>query len=217
MITSKESLISYIRSQLGEPTITIELTNEQISTVISDVIKTYTDVVYGDFEDSIILKRDMLDPFGKVYLPMFSSILQVLPANGDIRIPAVIGYPGAGALTVPVNGCTKKALVHNWNNISRTLTLLNPEIPDVMMVVGLKKYEPNETSDYIYNESWVKEMCKAQTKKLWGHVVGKYSQSLVGGATINFDRLISEGQTEIDALMEELNDKWVDPAPVLVG
>jgi hypothetical protein len=29
--------------------------------------------------------------------------------------------------------------------------------------------------------------------------------------------LISEAQADIERLMEELQEKWVDPAPVLVG
>ena len=69
----------------------------------------------------------------------------------------------------------------------------------------------------IFNESWVKDFAKAKSQLLWGQIVGKYSQSLVGGATINYDRLISEAQADIEKLMEELQEKWVDPAPVLVG
>jgi hypothetical protein len=43
---------------------------------------------------------------------------------------------------------------------------------------------------------------------------GKYDQALVGGARINYDRLLSEAQQEIQTLNEELLTKWSDPAPI---
>lgn len=197
MIDTKVKLIKYIRSQLGEPIITIELVDDHISQVIDDTIDLYTEVVYGDFEDTIILPASEVSRFGKVYLPKFTSILKILPGPGIT--------------------CTKKPVPYVWENISRSLTITTDRIPELMVIVGLTRYQANDLGDYIFNETWIKAMAKAKTKKLWGHVVGKYSQSLVGGAEINYDRLISEADTEIEMLMEELHDKWVDPAPVLVG
>lgn len=196
MIETKEKLVKYIRSQLGEPLITIELTDGQISEVIDDTIDMYTEVVYGDFEQTLVLNKESLNDFFQMYLPKFVSILRIIHP-GNTREPKLVNYV--------------------WSNISRTLTLTDDKIPQKMIVIALTRYEANDLGDYIFNESWVKAMAKAKTQKLWGHVVGKYSQSLVGGATINYDRLISEADSEIERLMEELHDKWVDPAPVLVG
>lgn len=213
MIDSKAKLASYIRSQLGEPVITIELTEQQISEVIDDTIRLYTEVVYGDYEDSVLLTQGHFDHFGKIYLPKFVSILQVQPAANPLKNCGVVGFPGnLGFMETSGN----PNFPYNWNNISRTLTILAHPIPD-LLVVGLTRYEANDLRDHIFDETWVKSFAKAKTKNLWGHVVGKYSQNLVGGATINFDRLISESETEMEKLIEELHDKWVDPAPVLVG
>lgn len=196
MIDTKQRLIKYIRSQLGEPLISVELTDDHISEVIDDTINLYTEVAYGDYEDTLILDKSNLSDFGKIYLPKFVSILQVLSTP-----------------TIP----KAKPINYVWSNISRTITITDSQVPQKLIIVGLTRYETNDLGDYIFNESWVKAMAKAKTQKLWGHVVGKYSQNLVGGAQINYDRLISEADTEIERLMEELHDKWVDPAPVLVG
>lgn len=196
MIDTKQRLIKYIRSQLGEPLISVELTDDHISEVIDDTINLYTEVAYGDYEDTLILDKSNISDFGKIYLPKFVSILQVLSTP-----------------TIP----KAKPINYVWSNISRTITITDSQVPQKLIIVGLTRYEANDLGDYIFNESWVKAMAKAKTQKLWGHVVGKYSQNLVGGAQINYDRLISEAESEIERLMEELHDKWVDPAPVLVG
>ena len=106
---------------------------------------------------------------------------------------------------------------YRWNNIKRTLVITDAIVPESMIVVGLTSYHANDEADHIFNETWVKAMAKAKTQRLWGQVLGKYTQNLVGSAQINFDRIIQEADTEIEKLMEELQDKWVDPAPVLVG
>lgn len=198
MISSKAHLIRYIRSQLGEPTIQIELTDTQIATVVDDVVEMYTDVVYGDYEEAVVLNASKFDASGTAKLPQFSEVLKV------------------GKLGKLKEYNDKQDLHFHWNSISRKLTISKLGNLSEVAVIGLTKYRAIDEDDHIFNETWVKAMAKAKTKQLWGHVVGKYSQSLVGGATINFDRLISEAESEIERLMEELHDKWVDPAPVMV-
>lgn len=211
MIDTKEKLIKYIRQQLGEPQITIELTNDQIGTLVDETIGLYTDVAFGDYEETLVIPKNQLPPNFRVYLPQFTSIMAVYNNYGTALTRRVVP-------TVSIVGMEthNKEVIYHWNNIRRILTITDHQIPEVLLVIGLARYIPNEEFDHIYNETWCKAMAKAKTKQLWGHVVGKYSQSLVGGATINFDRLISEAETEIEQLMEELHDKWVDPAPVFV-
>lgn len=203
MLTSKAQLISYIRQMLGEPTIQVEVTDDQISLLIDETIGIYTDVVYGDFEETMILPATDLDSRFRVRLMNFTSVLSVS------ETPEIC--PGGD----PIQG--RREFHFHWNNISRTLTLTGFPVPSYMMVIGLTKYKAHDEEDYIFDETWVKAMAKAKTQKLWGQVVGKYSQSLVSGATINFDRIISEAEAEIERLTEELQEKWMDPAPVLVG
>ena len=45
-------------------------------------------------------------------------------------------------------------------------------------------------------------------------ITGKFSGSLVGGATINYSDMKSEGNSEWDKCMEELKEKWSDPPPI---
>jgi hypothetical protein len=77
--------------------------------------------------------------------------------------------------------------------------------------------ESADEEDFIFNHEWIKSYTKAQTKFLWGTITGKYSQSLVGGASINFSDMKSEAEQEIQKLEEELLTKWSDPAPISIA
>jgi hypothetical protein len=76
---------------------------------------------------------------------------------------------------------------------------------------------PAEENDEIYNQMWIKRMCVAKTKFLWGTILSKYSGTLVGSAQVNASELKSDAQSEIEALQTELDERWQDPCPVLVG
>jgi hypothetical protein len=77
------------------------------------------------------------------------------------------------------------------------------------------EYTPDE-KDYIYDHEWIKRYAIARTKILWGQITGKYSASLVGGATINYADMKSEGNTELEVLKEELKSKYSEcPLPII--
>ena len=193
-ISNANQLVKYIRLMLGEPVIQVELTDEHIHQIIRDTVKTYTDVVYGFFETAELVEVDLRHP--ETYSFRFidwDEVTQVTYQNGKICIP------------------------FKWDSIKRTCKILGDINQSILIIKGQARYRVDEEFDLIFNESWVKDFAKAKSQLLWGQIVGKYSQSLVGGATINYDRLISEAQADIERLMEELQEKWVDPAPVLVG
>ena len=54
-------------------------------------------------------------------------------------------------------------------------------------------------------------------KHLWGSIMGKYSATLVGGAQINYSDIKSDAEQAMQTLMEELIQKWSDPAPIAIG
>lgn len=72
-------------------------------------------------------------------------------------------------------------------------------------------YIPNEEGDLIFNEEWVKDYTVALCRVLWGNNVGKYNQTLVGGASINYSDIRDIGLSSIEKLEEELISKWSAP------
>lgn len=203
-ISTKQDLINYIRRQLGEPIIAVEVSNDHISDIIDDTLKMYTDFVYGFFEDFQLVKIK----------PLTSAETDVW----DLSVGKTFRH--FVEISDVQRSDTRKSVPFKWDSIKRKLQILaSPEEiqTPALILRGLKPYVVDEDFDLIFNESWVKRMAKAKTQLLWGQILGKYSQSLVGSAEINFDRIISEAQSEIDKLEEELQERWEDPAPVFVG
>jgi hypothetical protein len=55
-INSKALLTSYVRSQLGEPNIRVEVTDTQIGQIIDDAIQKFTEYAYGTLEEVVVLQ-----------------------------------------------------------------------------------------------------------------------------------------------------------------
>lgn len=100
-----------------------------------------------------------------------------------------------------------KGVNFEFNSNTKILRVFE-KIAGPFMIEASIEYMPNPEYDEIYSHSWVKAYAVNSSKLLWGNNVGKYSQSLVGGATINYDRLISEAQTELERLNEDLLNKY---------
>ena len=234
-----EKLIKYIRSQLGAPLIEIEVNDEQISEIIDNVIQEFTEIAYGTLEATIavqlkgkgeyqmppnitnILKvsrgntsniMNFSANYGSNYVPdLWSQQFFTASLTGDI-LPNIIMISNTQAVLDQYFG---DDIYYNFNTYKKVLQVFEP-YKGAAIIHYQYEYYPDEV-DQIYDQMWVKKMSLAKTKFLWGSVVGKFSASLVGGATINYSDIKSEAQSEIDALKEELKERWCDGCPCLVG
>ena len=238
-INSKSALIEYIQTQLGAPTITIEVTTTQMGHVIDDAVQKFSEYAYGTLEGSVIVElsgaKDYAMPdtmtniiniskgstsnitnfnanFGGYVPDLWSQQYISGSLTGDI-IPKIISLSNTTALLDKFFG---DDLVYNFNHLSKNLQVLE-NFSGPVVIHYQYEYLANDSNDLIFNHEWVKNYTKAKTKELWGTVTGKFDQALVGGARINYDRLLQESQQEIEKLDEELKTKWSDPAPIMVG
>lgn len=237
-IDSEEKLIKYIRSQLGEPIIKVEVTDEQISEIIKSVIQKYTEYAYGYLEQSVLIQlhgakeypmpenitniialktgmtsnlTDFSANFGQYVPNLWSDMYFTDSLTGDI-IPNIIAISATTAILEKYFGTD---VYFNFNANRKVLQVFdNYEGPAVLHYYY--EYLANPEYDLIYNQEWVKAYSKAKVKLLWGSIVGKYSQSLVGGAQINYSDIKSDAQQELEELNQELLDKWSDPLPISV-
>lgn len=236
-VTSKSGLIAFIRSQLGEPLINVEVTDNQIGEIIDFSINKFTEYAYGTLEGTVIIELngskeyDMPNTmtnliklskgstsnitnfsanFGSGYVPnLWSEQFFTGSLTGDI-IPGIIAISTTKAV---LDKFFADDIVYNFNHLSKKLQVLeNYSGPAVLHYQY--EYLANETNDYVYNHEWIKAYSIAKTKFLWGTVTGKYDQNLVGGARINYSDMKSEANEEILKLDEELLNKWSDPAPI---
>lgn len=238
-ITSKTALTSYIRTQLGEPLINVEANDSQISEIIDHTIQKFTEYAYGTLEDVVLIEltgaqdydlpntitnvvklskgggSDILSfdtNFGGGYVPDIWSEQYFSMSEGIIGdlIPSIISISSNQAVLEKYFG---DDIYFNFNYLAKKLQVLE-NYTGVAALHYQYEYLANEENDYVYNHEWVKEYSKAKTKELWGTITGKYDQTLVGGARINYDRLLSEAEQEITRLNDELLNKWSDPCPI---
>ena len=106
---------------------------------------------------------------------------------------------------------------YTWNENTKELRILEAiNKSNTMMIEMSLQYEPKEI-DNIYNHPWIKKMAVAKTKLLWGEILGKYQGTLVNGMSINYDRIISEAQQDIEKYTEELLETYQEPLGIWVG
>lgn len=238
-IDTRMKLIAYIRKMLGAPQISIEVSDDQITQVISDTIQIFTEIAYGTLEATVVVElkgkgeykmppaitnilkvskgntsniANFSSNYGANYVPdLWSEQFFSSSFSGDI-LPNVIMLSNTEAMIEKFFGDN---IYYNFNPHKKILQVFEP-YKGVAVIHYQYEYEADEY-DEIYNQMWVKKMCIAKTKLLWGSIVGKYSGTLVGGATINYSDIKSDAQAEIEKLEEELKERWEDPAPILVG
>lgn len=240
MIKTRKGLIEYIRAMLGEPIITVEVSDDQISRIIDTVIQQYTEYCPHACEDTVVLevhgKGDYRLPerithiiklskgqigsianfsanYGADYVPDVWSN-QFFSDNflGSI-VPTVISVSNLQSTMNKLFGDEIAFYFDPYKNILRVFD----DYEGPVFLHYLYRYQTDDSGDAMFDQEWVKRMCIAKTKHLWGSIMGKYSATLVGGAQINYSEIKSDAEQEIQVLMEELIQKWSDPAPIAIG
>lgn len=107
---------------------------------------------------------------------------------------------------------------YRWNEYTKRLTFYEDVSSkgDKCLLECSVSYIPQEV-DYIYDNVWVKEFATALCKKNWGENIGKYDSTLINGSKIDYVRILTEANAEIDRLRQELSEKWQEPFGVIVG
>jgi len=277
-IDSEEKLIKYIKQQLGEPLITVDVTDDQIKLAIDDAFRKWSDFAfdgmdrmlfvintYEDVQDYLLDSRvqnilgvsfadglsnyistsngiwaglPLMDQIPVNYVPYVNaegqtSSLESLGGSGTYSATGVAGGVAGGpstgggkndpglAYAMLANSQTLQAIYGStvdwdYNPGTHILRIFKPVTGQVAIEASLFYY-PNPEFDDNFNHPWIKQYALAKAKYIWGQNVGKYSQTLIGGAQINYDRLISEAREDMDKLDQELIDKWTEPLGVFSG
>lgn len=235
-INTRTDLHSYIRSTLGEPIITVEITDVQIDNAIDYTIQKFSDYAAGGEEYKLF---------------QISAIPGVTQYELDQRVKAVwsvklksngFSYSFPGNLVITPDTFFSQAFLPNggmdvvsvaavlskidmiqqyfdlepeWDFNDNTKILSFYKDPSEMgtalfLIKVSMEYVPEEV-DMIYNHQWVKDMAVAKCKFQWGSNVGKYNTPLINGATMNYERILSEATAEIQKLDGELLTRWTAP------
>ena len=187
---------------------------------LPDRITNIIDVSKGGGSSNI---TDFGTNYGNGYVPdVWSSLYFSNSANGSLGIanttltgsviPAIIMVSNTTAMLQKYFG---NAMYYHFNPAKKVLQVLENYTGPALVHYNYE-YSPNDDKDYIFDHEWVKEYSTALTKRLWGSIVGKYSQALIGGAQINYSDIKSEAQQDMDRLNEELMTRWSDPVEIMI-
>jgi hypothetical protein len=275
-INTEDKLINYIRTMLGEPMITVEVTDEQIKLIIDETIRKFSDWAYGG-EQTILFeveaREDIQDyrldervqavksvSFGASLgsiaqmnsgysMPIFGSIgvnyIPHITLQGEVSSLAgqsgiggnangvaggVAGGPNSGnsGLSSMVDAWVTRSQVDTMNvlnqrgvnfefNSNTKILRIFEKFVGKYLVEAAVEYVPNPEYDEIYAHPWIKQYALEKTRYMWGTVTGKYSQSLVGGAEINYNDMKSEAQDKLQQLEEDLLNKYSEALGIFSG
>lgn len=237
VVNSEEALVNYIKRQLGQPMIQIEVPDESIKDIIYESILKFTEYSWeNDLTKAIVLESNGMGEYE--FREPIREILEVRSQSQglgmnfsqnfgqgyvpDFWINQVHGTSDITSQMVTMSSyqqISEKYFVRepNWEfSQSRNRFKLLEDFKGKIMIQYVQSYYPEE-EDLIYNHPWVKAYSVQRTKFLWGTVTGKYSQSLVGGQQINYGDMKSEQDSEIQKLDEELLEKYTDPQPISIA
>jgi len=236
-INSLTGLNDYILRQLGAPILRVEVTPEQISDIINATIQEFSNFAL-DGELVKYVQMFINSPCTITVAPEVQTIQQITKGGGL----SFGSLGGGGGFVLDYNSIVTGGI--NINDAVGTTLVLSAQRSLMEKFFGAEltyvfnrnkktiditeKYSGNviiemtheylaDPIDYIYDHSWIKRMSVAKTRLLQSINTGKFDQSLVGGARINYDRMQQIAETEIEVLRQELIDKWGGPAPISIA
>ena len=241
-IITKDTLKEYILRQLGAPLINVELIEDHLDDVIDNTITEFSSFAYdGELDETVILD---VNGAGTYQLP--STIQSVQKVSQGVSAGGLTNFGGNfGSGYVPdiwseqyftaSDGIT--GIINSIIGVSTTQSMLDAYMGDdiaydfnahrkilrvfepysgPLLVYYTGEYIPQST-DYIYDNTWVKKMSVAQARLLQSTITGKFDQALIGGGRINYADMRALAQEEIAQLKEDLQLQYAGPAPILIG
>lgn len=242
IINTRELLKNYIMSMLGEPVITVEISEFQLDSAIDLAIQKFTDFSMGG-EAPKVFQLDLIPNVNQYILDdRIQAVTKVRTRSNSYNFQ----MPGVMVIT-PSEICamSQNAMggfdVANMTAVMGKISLLeklydlepyynfdfNTKILEFfdntstssynkVIIEAYVSYLPKHT-DMIYNHQWIKDYSVALSKRIWGGNIGKYNTTLINGATLNYDRILTEAEKEIDLLNEQLLTRWTAPLGIYRG
>ncbi len=237
--TNIDEFAEYCLRKLGKPVINIEVAPEQIEDRIDEALEVFQEKHYDATEEKWVyyeLTQQDIDQ-GYVTVPdNFLSVIEVLPASTiSTRSSDMFSYQYQIMVNQlsPWQSFDSIDYFMKMMSIDETRNLLDvdPRFKFIRHRHELKIYQNYQAGsklilrvfeiidpEHVWNDKWLKAYATALIKLQWGHNVAKFNEvQLLGGVTINADRLIQEATAEIEQLITQLNEEHMEPVGFIFG
>ena len=90
-------------------------------------------------------------------------------------------------------------------------------VNEYLVIECYRKLDPATYTD-IYNDIWLKRYVTAQFKRQWGSNLSKFGGvTMLGGVTLNGEKLFTEAQSDIEKLEKEIRDSYEIAPTFMIG
>jgi hypothetical protein len=231
--TLKQNLIEYVRLQLGDQIVDIELDAEHFEAAYQKTIGTYRQRAQGAYEESYnflelvkdvsiytlpqeviqvrqVFRRtfgDSVGPFASNFDPFTQASMNVYLMNFNVAggLATYDFYTQYVELAARMFG---GYMNYTWNPVTKKIQLIRDPKgtgENVLLWTYNLKPEINLLSDFQISQ-WIKDYMVANCKYIIGEAREKFGQIAgpQGGGTLNGTAMKSEAQTQMDSLIEQL-------------
>lgn len=233
LITLKQNLIEYVKLQLGDQIIDLELDPEHYEAAYQRTIGTYRQRAQNAYEESysfftlikdqniytlpqeVISVRqcfrrtfgDATGPFASNYDPFSQASLNVYLMNFNVA-GGLATYDFYSQYTELAAKMFGGFFNYTFNPVTKKLQLMrDPKNTGEAVLIWTYNLKPeiNLLSDYQIQQ-WIRDYMLANSKVIIGEAREKFGTIAgpQGGGTLNGTAMKSEGQTQMDALVEQL-------------
>jgi hypothetical protein len=231
--TLKQNLIEYVRLQLGDQIVDIELDADHFEAAYQKTIGTYRQRAQGAYEESYsflelvkdvsiytlpqeviqvrqIFRRtfgDSVGPFASNFDPFTQASMNVYLMNFNVAggLATYDFYTQYVELAARMFG---GYVNYTWNPVTKKIQLMRDwkgTGENVLLWTYNLKPEINLLSDFQISQ-WIKDYMVANCKYIIGEAREKFGQIAgpQGGGTLNGTAMKSEAQAQMDSLIEQL-------------
>jgi hypothetical protein len=234
---SKTQLQTWIRQQLGEPVITVNLAPVQIDNCIDsafEYFEMYHEVASEKTFLMVQLTQDMIDNKA-IELP--ENVLGVTMVHGirtggggsgifdfqyqfwQANVQSIVAYSGAVGYFVTqqflseMNWMLNPKVNFRYNSATNQLNIdaKMSSLWSVGQYIMVECYAILDKNEYtkLWGNRWVRELALAYARKQWGDNLRKFTAVLPNGVTLNGDAIFEEGIQAIEKWEAEIRQQTV--------
>lgn len=239
--TTRQELIDYCLRKLGQPVINVNVAQEQLDDRLDQALETYYEKHYDATEELWMFYPLTQADVDAGYFELPDNILSVTeivyPGGSSISQPSGMfsyQYQFMANQLSPWQPFDSIDYFMKLTNIQMVSNMIDPErrfefirhenkirVYDTTAGEGcpiaMRVYKMLDES-YVYNDKWLKEYLTALIKKQWAENTSKFENiQLLGGVTINGERLMLQAMEELEKLEETLEDTYMEPPMFIFG
>ena len=242
--TSRATLITYCKRQLGDGVIDINISTNQESDIVDDALQYYQDYHYDATERTFITLQvsaaDILNKYlsisdsiigiSNVYPISASSTTNLFSIRYQLRLQDLFDLANVEMLhyvMVQKNLALIDDLLvgrhpYEYQRHMDRLYIYMDWTTDIdadeYVLIECHRLIDPETHTQVYNDRWLKQYTTSLMKRQWGQNLMKYDgMTLPGGLTYNGTAIYDQANTEISELQTEMQLSYEEFPMFLTG